>query len=261
MARTIPIYQVDAFASRLFAGNPAAVCPLEEWLDDSLLQQIAAENNLSETAFFVRGGDRYRLRWMTPEVEVDLCGHATLASAFVIFNYLDRLADSVTFDTRGGELIVRREGDLLAMDFPARLAAPCDAPPGLVHALGRSPAEVNAAQYLMAVFETEDEVRALAPDMKRLAEVDAFGVIVTAPGREADFVSRFFAPRAGISEDPVTGSSHCTLVPYWARRLCKKQLYARQVSRRGGELWCEERGDRVKIAGRAILYMQGTISV
>ena len=257
----IPLYHIDAFTSRLFAGNPAAVCPLEEWLEDRLLQAIAAENNLSETAFFVRHGDRYHLRWFTPAVEVDLCGHATLASAFVILNNLEPSKDSVAFDTASGELIVRRDGDLLSMDFPARPPVPCETPAGLVEALGRRPAEVLKSRDLMAVFESESEVRALRPNMDLLARIDAFAVIATAPGTEVDFVSRFFAPRGGIPEDPVTGSAHCTLVPYWSKRLSKPLLHAWQVSARGGELWCQDRGDRVTIQGRAIRFMEGVIQL
>jgi len=255
----VPVYQVDAFTSRLFAGNPAAVCPLEDWLEDSVLQAIAAENNLSETAFFVRQGDRFHLRWFTPALEVDLCGHATLASAFVILNYLQPAREAVAFDTRSGELIVRRDGDRLSMDFPARPPVACDVPRGLVEALGASPARAFRSRDLMAVFETEEEIRALRPRMDLLAQVDAFAVIVTAPARDVDFVSRFFAPRGGIAEDPVTGSAHCTLVPYWSRRLGKNSLHARQVSARGGELWCEDRGDRVTLKGQAVRFMQGEI--
>lgn len=255
----IPLYQIDAFTGRLFRGNPAAVCPLEEWLEDEQMQAIAAENNLSETAFFVRRGEGYQLRWFTPKVEVDLCGHATLASAFVILSYLEPAREEVRFETRSGELVVRRNGDLLAMDFPAREPWRCECPVTLSQALGKPPLEVWEARDYMAVYESEDEVRALAPDMGALVVVGHFAVIVTAPGREADFVSRFFAPAAGVPEDPVTGSAHCTLVPYWARRLGKTQLQARQVSARGGELFCVYRGERVTIAGRAVRYLEGTI--
>jgi PhzF family phenazine biosynthesis protein len=255
----VPLYHIDAFTSRLFAGNPAAVCPLEDWPEDRLLQAIAAENNLSETAFFVRRGERYHLRWFTPTMEVDLCGHATLASAFVIPNDLELSKDAVAFDTASGELIVRRDGDLLSMDFPARPPVPCEMPAGLVEALGRRPAEVLKSRDLMAVFESELEVRSLRPNMDLLAQIDAFAVIVTAPAKEVDFVSRFFAPRGGILEDPVTGSAHCTLVPYWSKRLNQPLLHAWQVSARGGELWCKDLGDRVIIQGRSIEYLVGTI--
>jgi PhzF family phenazine biosynthesis protein len=255
----VPLYHIDAFTSRLFAGNPAAVCPLEDWPEDRLLQAIAAENNLSETAFFVRHGDRYHLRWFTPTVEVDLCGHATLASAFVILNDLDPSKDAAVFDAASGELIVRRDGDLLSMDFPARPAVPCEMPLGLVEALGRRPVEVLRSRDLMAVFESEPEVRSLRPNMDLLAQIDAFAVIATAPATEVDFVSRFFAPRGGVPEDPVTGSAHCTLVPYWSKRLNKPLLHAWQVSARGGELWCEDQGGRVAIKGGAVSFMEGVI--
>ncbi len=255
----ILLYQIDAFTGRLFAGNPAAVCPLEQWLDDAQLQAIAAENNLSETAFFVRRGDRYHLRWFTPKVEVDLCGHATLASAYVVFHYLTPGADAVAFQTRSGELTVRRDGELLSMDFPAREPTRCNCPPELAQALGRTPVEIWKARDFMAVYSSEEEVRGLEPDMGALAKIDMFAVIVTAPGKEADFVSRFFAPGSGVPEDPVTGSAHCTLVPYWAKRLGKTRFNALQVSSRGGELCCELRGDRVTIAGRAVRYLEGAI--
>jgi PhzF family phenazine biosynthesis protein len=257
----IPLYQIDAFTSRLFSGNPAAVCPLEDWLEDGVLQAIAAENNLSETAFFVKHGERYHLRWFTPALEVDLCGHATLASAFVILNHLEPSRDAVVFDTLSGELRVSRDGGLLSMDFPARPPQPCELPPKLVEALGRAPQVTLASRDLMAVFATEDDVRLLAPKMAVLAEVDAFAVIVTAPGREVDFVSRFFAPRAGIDEDPVTGSAHSTLVPYWAKRLSRPTLHAWQVSPRGGELWCEDRGNRVIIKGNSVRYLEGVVQI
>ncbi len=257
----IPIYQVDAFSSCVFSGNPAAVCPLERWLPDEQMQAIAAENNLSETAFFVRNGNRYDLRWMTPATEVDLCGHATLASAFVIFEYLDPTLASVVFDTRSGELTVTRRQGLLCMDFPARPPQPVDVHPNLVRALGGEPVEILGSRDYLVVYRSEEEVRRLAPDMALLAELDRFAVIVSAPGSNADFVSRFFAPAQGVPEDPVTGSAHCTLVPYWSARLGKRELRALQVSKRGGELWCEDRGDRVSIAGHAVLYMQGRIHI
>jgi PhzF family phenazine biosynthesis protein len=257
----IPIYQVDAFTSRVFAGNPAAVCPLPSWLDDVTLQAIAAENNLSETAFFVGGGGEYDLRWFTPAQEVDLCGHATLASAHVILGLLEPARRVVTFRSKSGPLAVTREDDLLVLDFPARAGEPVGAPEALVRALGRPPREVYRARDFMAVYDAEDDVRALAPDMSGLARLDALGVIATAAGRQADFVSRFFAPRAGIPEDPVTGSAHCTLVPYWSRRLGRSRLRALQVSSRGGELVCEDRGDRVAIGGRAVTFLEGTIRI
>lgn len=255
----LPLYQVDAFAARQFSGNPAAVCPLERWLPDDVMQSIAAENNLAETAFFVPNGDRYHLRWFTPTVEVDLCGHATLGAAFVILNEIDKSANRVVFDTRSGELIVTREGDLYSLDFPARPPVECTAHPRLFEALGAPARKVLAARDYLVIYETEDEVRALKPDMRLLATVDRFAVIVTAPGKTADFVSRFFAPAQGVPEDPVTGSAHCTLIPYWSARLGKKKLHALQVSPRGGELWCEDLGARVKISGKAARYLEGSI--
>ncbi len=256
----IPLFQIDAFTGRLFAGNPAAVCPLEKWLEDAQMQAIAAENNLSETAFFVPDGDRYRLRWFTPMVEVDLCGHATLASAFVILNHLDPSQELVRFDTKSGELIVRRDGDLLSMDFPAREPKRCDTPARLAEALGKAPLETWESRDYLAVYEAEDDVRSLAPNMDLLAKVGRFAVIATAPGRgDVDFVSRFFAPAQGVAEDPVTGSAHCTLTPYWSKRLGKTRFHALQVSARGGELWCEYRGDRVSMSGKAVRFLEGAI--
>jgi predicted PhzF superfamily epimerase YddE/YHI9 len=258
---TLPIYQVDAFTSEVFAGNPAAVCPLQTWLPDDVMQAIAAENNLSETAFMLRAGDVYELRWFTPNVEVDLCGHATLAAAFVACTRLEPDSVHTRFDTRSGRLNVTRHGRLYVLDFPARPPGPCDAPLPLVEALGAPPKEVLASRDYLAIYDSEDEVRALTPDHGRLAaDVDKM-VIVSAPGHEFDFVSRFFAPREGIPEDPVTGSAHCTLIPYWAERLGKRSLQAAQISPRGGELVCEHRDERVRIAGQAALYLEGTIHI
>lgn len=256
----LPIYQVDAFASAVFRGNPAAVCPLDEWLPDETLQAIAAENNLPETAYYVRRGERYGLRWFTPTVEVDLCGHATLATASVILDVRRETPGPVVeFDSRGGSLAVERAGDLYALDFPARPPAPCQPHPNLLSGLGAEPCSLLAAQDYLCVFENEEQVRELTPDMQKLAGIDRFATIVTAPGRDCDFVSRFFAPGQGIPEDPVTGRAHTTLIPYWSQRLRKKKLFGRQVSRRGGELWCEDRGDRVSIAGNAVQYLEGRI--
>ena len=258
----LPLYHVDAFTSRVFAGNPAAVVPLEGWLDDGTLQAIAAENNLSETAYIVGGRGRYHIRWMTPTTEVDLCGHATLASAWVVLNVLEPGKDIVTFDSKSGPLVVTREGDRLALDFPSRPPEPATAAlPALAEALGRAPREAWADRDYMAVFDSADEVQALRPHMARVAALDRFALIVTAPGHEVDFVSRFFAPAQGVPEDPVTGSAHCTLVPYWARRLGRARLTARQVSSRGGELECEDRGERVRIAGRAVKFLEGKMDV
>lgn len=257
----IPLYQVDSFASEVFRGNPAAVCPLDEWLDDRTMQSIAAENNVSETAFFVPDGDGYHLRWFSPAREIDLCGHATLATAYVLFERLGRKGDAITFHSKSGPLTVRRAGDRLALDFPARPAVREAAPPELAEALGVEPLETWRSRDWMAVLGSEDEVARLEPKIERLAAIDAHAFIVTAPGRDVDFVSRFFAPAVGVPEDPVTGSSHCTLTPYWAQRLGKTRLRARQVSKRGGELTCELAGDRVIIAGQATLFMEGTISL
>jgi len=259
---TIPLYQIDAFADRPFAGNPAAVCPLERFPADHVLQAIAEENNLSETAFLVRENGAWRLRWFTPAKEVDLCGHATLAAAWVVFDRLEPTADEARFETRSGRLTVVRSGDGLSMDFPARPAKPVSAPRALLSALGGpEPEEVLRADYWMVVYGRAADVVALAPDMSRLAELEDGTVIVTGPSDHAgvDFVSRFFAPAYGIPEDPVTGSAHCTLAPYWARRLGRNPLAARQVSRRGGELTVEVRGDRVVLGGRCAFYMAGEI--
>jgi predicted PhzF superfamily epimerase YddE/YHI9 len=261
MFMKIPIYQIDAFASEVFRGNPAAVCPLDGWLDDGQLQAIAAENNLAETAYFVAEEDGYRLRWFTPEREVDLCGHATLASAYVIFQYLKPEIRTVTFNSQSGPLFVSRDGDLLRMDFPARAPVACPDSGTLSGALGKAPREILCSRDYLAIYDSEEEVRALRPNFEALKTLDRLGVIVTAPGNTADFVSRFFAPGAGIPEDPVTGSAHCTLAPYWAKRLGKTKLRAFQVSKRGGELSCELKENRVLIAGRSVRYMEGTIYV
>lgn len=253
-------YQVDAFASRAFEGNPAAVCALESWLDDSQLQAIAEENNLSETAFFVPAGNSFNLRWFTPVKEVYLCGHATLATAHVIFEMLGYTEPVITFKTRSGELFVEKHGDRLQMDFPACPPAPCPIPDILIEALGRCPIEVLAADDYLAVFDSEATVRAIAPNPILLGQLDLRGVIITAPGVDVDFVSRFFAPKLGIPEDPVTGSAHCELAPYWTGKLGKNALSARQVSKRGGNLACELRGDRVVLSGSAVTFMEAEIA-
>jgi len=258
----IPIYKVDAFTSRLFAGNPAAVCPLPEWLADETLQAIAAENNLSETAYLVGASNRFHLRWFTPGCEVDLCGHATLASAYVLFNELNLNHDLVRFDTKSGELTVTRDNGLLTMDFPSRAPGPVDVDPGLVTALGGAePAEILAARDYLIRYRSVEEVRQLAPDMEALKKIDRFGFIVTARGTDCDFVSRFFAPGKGVPEDPVTGSAHCTLAPYWAEQLGKTKLHGRQISQRTGEVFCEVAGDRVKLSGTAALFLKGKIRI
>ncbi len=258
----IPIYQVDAFSGTLFHGNPAAICPLEKWLDDEVLQSIAAENNLAETAFYVPNGKGYHLRWFTPGVEVDLCGHATLASAHVILAIRGETSENrVVFHSKSGELSVDREGDLYALDFPSRPPSECAVDGSLAEALGATPKQVLGARDYLCIFDTEEEVRALTPNMDKLAAIDRFATIVTAPGRDCDFVSRFFARAKGVPEDPVTGSAHCTLIPYWSKRLGKTKLHARQISKRGGELFCEDRGDRVKIAGHATKFLEGFIDI
>jgi PhzF family phenazine biosynthesis protein len=259
----IPLYQIDAFADGPFTGNPAAVCPLDAWLPEAVMQAVAAENNLSETAFFVPEGEGYRLRWFTPSTEVDLCGHATLASGFVVFRWLQPGRSRITFQTQqAGPLTVARDGDLLVLDFPSRPPAPCEMSEPLAAALGRRPTTLLAARDFLAIYESADDIAALAPDFAALAALDRFAIIVTAPGTGGvDFVSRFFAPARGVDEDPVTGSAHCTLIPYWAQRLGKNHLAARQLSRRGGTLSCVLDGDRVTIAGRALPYLEGTITI
>lgn len=261
----IPCYQVDAFTNRPFAGNPAAVCPLDAWLPDALMQQIAAENALSETAFFVpRGGD-YELRWFTPEVEVDLCGHATLASAFVLMTVIDPARGSVRFHSKSGPLDVTRDGEAFTLDFPARPPSLGEAPARLARALrlGVEPREILLrARDVLVVLERAEDVLASIPDFPALLAIDAVrAVMITAPGTGElagfDFVSRFFAPSVGVDEDPVTGSAHCVLAPYWALRLGKTRLRARQVSRRGGDLMCEIAGDRVRMTGHAVLVRSG----
>jgi PhzF family phenazine biosynthesis protein len=264
---SLPLYQIDAFTTRPFAGNPAAVCPLDGPIPEALMQDIAAENNLSETAFFHRQGEAFSLRWFTPTVEVELCGHATLASAFLILTKLEPGRDAVVFRTRSGALPVRREGELFTMDFPAHAAAPVapELAAGVAAALGARPVELARASFVLAAFETADEVRRLAPDFAALARLGV-AVGVTAPADAAlpgvDFVSRYFAPAFGIAEDPVTGSSFCTLGPYWAARTGKTDLRARQVSARGGDIRvrAELGADRVLISGAARLVIEGTLT-
>jgi PhzF family phenazine biosynthesis protein len=255
----LPIFQVDAFSSKIFSGNPAAVIPLEHWLEDGQMQQIAEENNLSETAFFVDRGGWYQLRWFTPQNEVDLCGHATLASAYVIMNKIQPDLNEVKFGTHSGELRVTKNDDVYSLDLPAHPPEKCDTPKDLLAGLDKEPKEVLASNYYLVVYENENEIKELHPYMTKLKELDRMAVIVTAPGDDVDFVSRFFAPAVGIPEDPVTGSAHCTLIPYWAEKLGKQKMQARQISCRGGELFCELNDNRVMIAGKGMLYMQGTI--
>ena len=252
-------FQVDAFTSAPFSGNPAAVCPLDSWLDDTLMQAIAAENNLSETAFFVPQGDDFALRWFTPVAEVDLCGHATLASAHVLFRHRGFAGESITFQTRSGELRVSRSDTGYSMDFPAVASKFSVIRDDLERALGKRPKAVYSGKDLVALYGREAEVRDLAPDMAALKQLETRGIIVTAPGEEVDFVSRFFAPRVGIDEDPVTGSAHCALAPIWAKQLGRDTLTARQLSPRGGELTCKLQGERVLLTGEAVTFMEGVI--
>lgn len=253
----LPLYQIDAFADRTFAGNPAAVMPLERWLPDAVMQAIAAENNLSETAFFVREGSGYHIRWFMPIGEIDLCGHATLASAFVVMTELEPGRDRVDFASMSGPLAVTRRGDTFRLDFPTRPPRPVPCPAGLAEALGVSVKETWLTRDLFALLEDEAAVRNLKPDLEALSRLEPTSFVVTAKGTDCDFVSRCFAPREGIPEDPVTGSVHCVLIPYWAERLGKTQLIARQLSKRGGELFCELQGDRVQIAGKAVKVLEG----
>lgn len=260
---TIPIYQADAFTDKLFGGNPAAICPLTEWLPDDTMQQIAKENNLAETAFFVKNDNGYLLRWFTPEYEIDLCGHATLASAHILFTELAYGSDVINFDTiKAGTLTVKRDGDKYTMDFPCRQPIPIETPNGLVEALGGAePTAILRSRDYFVVYDTEEEIIELSPDFFALSKMDTVGIIVTAPGKNSDFVSRFFAPGAGIPEDPVTGSAHCNLIPYWAKIFGKDKLHAYQLSARKGELWCELKGDRVLMSGKAVTYLRGEILV
>ncbi len=255
----IPYYHIDAFTSARCSGNPAGVCVLQDWLPDEALQNIAFENNLSETAFVVAHEHRFELRWFTPVREVSLCGHATLAAAFVIFEYQGYTELAIHFQSKSGVLTMERNGAILVLDFPARTTESCAAPEALVQGLGKIPLEVRRAKSYMTIFARQEDVASIQPNMHWLSQLDRSGIIVTAPGNQADFVSRFFAPKLGIPEDPVTGSSHCSLIPYWAERLSKKKLTALQLSARGGELFCEHAGERVKIGGRAVAYVIGEI--
>ncbi len=264
MSSEIPIYQIDAFAARVFAGNPAAVCPLEDWPPDEVLQGIGSENNLAETAFFVcREDGDYDLRWFTPAAEVELCGHATLASAYVIDRYLEPGRDKVRFHTASGPLDVTREEDLYTLAFPSYPPAPVapDVATAVAEAIGSRPLEVLQAKMFLALLTDEAAVRAADPNLGAIMALPGDGLIITAPGEECDFVSRYFAPHVGIPEDPVTGSAHCRLTPYWSRRLDKTRLTARQISKRGGDLWVEDRGERVLISGRCVPYLEGRITV
>lgn len=260
----LDLYQVDAFTDKVFGGNPAAVCPLDGWLPDKMLQDIAAENNLSETAFFVPDGKGFHLRWFTPVAEVDLCGHATLAAAYVIFEHLDFKESAIKLATKSGDLVVEKTQHGLRMDFPAWAVEKASEHHDLTKAIGTKPKAVYRGKYWLAEFETEDEVRMLTPDFKALQSIDDIDfLIITAPAKDKniDFVSRFFCPKYGIDEDPVTGSAHCILTPFWSNRLNKKTLNAHQASKRGGYIQCESANDRVKLSGQAVLYLQGSIHV
>lgn len=257
----LKMFQVDAFSEHVFGGNPAAVCPLDTWLDDAMLQAIAEENNLSETAFFVATDDAFELRWFTPLDEVDLCGHATLATAHVIFTHLSYNRPEITFQTRSGELRVSRAESGYAMDFPATLPDATDAPKALIDGLGKQPQQLLAAFDYVAVYASEDEVQSLSPDFAKLRELGLRGVVVTAPGKQVDFVSRCFFPKLRVDEDPVTGSAHCELAPYWASQLGQNKFIAAQLSRRGGRIECEVKGDRVVLIGRCADFMTAEIQL
>lgn len=256
---SLKVYQVDAFAESCFEGNPAAVCLMEKWLDDTVMQNIAMENNLSETAFLVGGSGKYELRWFTPVSEVDLCGHATLASAWVLHNEIGDLTSPLRFYSRSGELRVTGSGDIFTLDFPVQRPQASNQLQLLAEALGVEPVEVLVAEDFLVVVDNEETVVGLQPDFALLKALPKRGVMVTAPGNRVDFVSRWFGPKVGVNEDPVTGSAHTTLTPYWADKLGKKELTARQVSARGGNLLCAIDGERVYITGSAVKFMEGEI--
>ncbi len=257
----LPLYQIDTFTEQVFKGNPAAVCPLEAWLPDQVLQNIAAENNLSETAFFIDDTDGFHIRWFTPTVEVELCGHATLASGHVLFNIMGEHADEIVFHSMSGDLLVTRKESFIELNFPRYQLSECPTPDELIDAFGVEPVQVLKSDDYLAVYESEQDIRKLSPNFDILRRLNCRGVIVTSQGSRTDFVSRFFAPRYGINEDPVTGSAHCALVPYWVGVLGKTQFTAAQLSERGGFLKCESIGDRVLIGGEAVTYLEGFITV
>jgi PhzF family phenazine biosynthesis protein len=257
----IKIYQIDAFADNTFEGNPAAVCPLDEWVSDELLQKIAEENNLSETAFFVAEDNGYALRWFTPEDEVDLCGHATLATAHVLFQHLAYVKKSILFYTKSGTLEVERSGTGYSMSFPASDVKPIDTPAELKEALGLVPTKTLIAFDYIVVLDSESQVKSVSPDFVKLQALDLRGVVVTAPGDEVDFVSRCFFPKLRVNEDPVTGSAHCELAPYWAKKLSRNKLFGKQLSQRTGMVQCEVIGDRVILSGNAVDYMSGIVTI
>jgi PhzF family phenazine biosynthesis protein len=257
----LDLYQIDAFTDMPFEGNPAAVIPLKTWLLDNDMQSIAEENNLSETAFFVPTKKGFHIRWFTPETEVDLCGHATLAAAYVLFNFLGYNKDRIEFESKSGTLTVSQKDEWLVMDFPAQPPIPCNVPDEIAKAFGKAPIECLQSEDYTVVFESESEILSITPDMDYLKKLDLRGVIITARSRQYDFVSRFFAPKYGIDEDPVTGSAHTQLIPYWARKLGKAKMKAKQVSSRGGELVCELHDDRVLISGKAVKFLEGKIEL
>lgn len=260
----IPFYQIDAFTDTLFGGNPAGVCVLDQWLETDVLQKIAAENFLPETAFFIPVSEnKYHLRWFTPELEMDLCGHATLASSHVLFNYLGVNGDELRFESRSGELVVSRKGELLTLDFPSRKPTPIATPAVLEAGMKHPPIACYKSRDYVLVYESEAVVRTLKPDQALLSQLDygVGGIIATAKGDSVDFVSRFFTPNASIFEDPVTGSAHCSLIPFWAEQLKKTEMVALQVSQRQGKLFCKLEGDRVKISGYCKTYLEGSIYV
>lgn len=253
-----PIYTVDAFTDKVFGGNPAACCPLQEFLPMELMQKLANENNLSETAFFVKNGDgSYNLKWFTPEVEMDLAGHPTLATAFVIFNELGHESDTIQFHTNSGILTVVKKSDLFEMNFPARMPIACTAPDDLLKGFNIQPAQVLQSRDYFLVYNSQEEIENVVPNYNFLNKVDTLGIIITAIGNASDFVCRFLVPNSVIGEDPVTGSAHATLIPYWAKELNKTDMTSIQLSKRKGHLWCGYRGDRVTISGKAVLYMKG----
>lgn len=258
----LQIFQADAFASSLFKGNPAAVVPLTEWLSDQTLQHIAAENNLSETSFFIPEGDHFHIRWFTPKAEVNLCGHATLATAHILFNELNFCGEQIAFNSQSGMLKVKKIGDKLQLDFPADFAHAVDAVPIFAEAFGVHPlATFKGRTDFLLLFDSEETIQKFQPDISLLLSTNARGIIVTAKGTTVDFVSRFFAPAVGVNEDPVTGSAHTTLIPFWSKRLNKTEMTALQLSERGGELWCTLIDDRVLIAGKAVTYLRGEIEI
>ncbi|MBW0178218.1 PhzF family phenazine biosynthesis protein [Sediminibacterium sp.] len=260
--RSYPIYTVDAFTDHVFGGNPAAVCPLDEWLSTETMQQLANENNLSETAFFVQRPDGdYDIRWFTPELEIDLAGHPTLATAYVSFTELGYTKEEIRFHSKSGLLTVSKKDELMEMNFPARMPVSTEIPAHLLEGFSIKPSKVLRSRDYFLVYENEEEVLNAVPDFVQLNQVETLGIIITAKGKQADFVSRFFVPNSVIGEDPVTGSAHATLIPYWAKELNMTSMKAVQLSKRRGDLWCGLNGDRVTIAGKAVLYMKGTYRI